>query len=153
GGLLPPAAWFQHVSRIRAPVRLVAMRYCPDDAKEAWNRHREATQRAGRRLARDIALNLGSGGAVTVIHPGRILWIDTAPSCRPDIIRLAITSAAGLLELVGQTEVQPNGSAALRQARSRVFFGADLSHGLPAESRSIPQRAHAAFLELFPNGL
>src|SRR5262249_32593242 len=121
--------------------------------REAWHRYREATQRAARRLARDIARNLETDGGVTVIYPGRILWIESASSRRPDIIRQAITSAAGLLELVGQTENQPNGPAAFRQARNRGFFGTDLSHGLPAESRSIPQRAQAAFLELFPNGL
>jgi hypothetical protein len=150
---LPPAVWFQSASRVETPVRISAMRFCANDGEHPWRRNREATEAKARKLARQIARNLGPAGAVTVMHPGRILWFDTAPARTAGLLHSALTRGAGLLEVIGQTAVHPAGSLALREARVRGFLGEDIRHRLPRHSDPMPEHACAAFLKLFPDGM
>lgn len=150
---LPPAVWFQFACRIEMPVRISAARFCANDGEHPWRRNREATQGKARKLAQQIARNLGPSGAVTVMHPGRILWFDTAPDRTSGLLHSALRRGAGLLEVIGQTARHPAGSIALREARARGFLGDDLRHHLPRQSEPMPEGVGAAFLKLFPDGM
>jgi hypothetical protein len=150
---LPPAVWFHSVSRVQTPIRISAMRYCPNDGEHSWRRKRDAVQGKAQRLARQIARKLGPHGAVTVMHPGRILWFDRAQDRTVPLVHWAIARGAGLLELVGQTGPHPDGGLALREARARGFFGDDVRQCLPGKSGPIADRARSAFRQLFPDGM
>lgn len=164
GKTLAPGAWLREVNGLEASVHIVALRYCPDRRGDCWKQTREESRAKARRLAGEIAQRLGRKGAVTLMHPGRILWYEAGSGCeKSGLVSWSIVRGAGLLEVLGETAVQTLGASALREARAQGFFGNDVRTSLTANSSGarhangladpFSAEARSAFLRMFPAGL
>jgi hypothetical protein len=148
----PAPRWLELLRQCETPVQITALRYRFDQVPESRQQHKDAAQRKLRSLAREIARQLGRNGAVTVMHPHRILWFDRRENEKAKLLRWAITRAGGLLETLGQARAQNNGLSALRDARGQGFLGDDVRSPSRADFPSTAQQARIAFLQMFPEG-
>jgi hypothetical protein len=104
-------------------------------------------------LARRIATRLGPDALVTVLHPSDVVWLERGggPSAFRDEWLAGL--GAGLIREIRDTEVEPDGRAALdAAARTNVLRIPSSEQGAPEIRRGLLERLEREFAEIFPEG-
>jgi hypothetical protein len=150
---LLPAVWLQTLRRAEKPVRILAIQCYAPKVEDSRVQKRELAQGKARRLARLVARKLGRHGAVTMMHPGRILWFEYDDMERGALLKWVLVRAAGLAGLVGQTLPQPAGIAALQEARTLRLFDDPRRYRRQGHTQEACGSGYSLFRRWFPEGI